>query len=223
MEPTAARRLSLGVLLVASSFGCASSSRSSTSGEAPIAVAARPPAPLDAATDPSGDAGVPDAAADAHDSAAEREATCPEWRLPSHRAFARAQRGPAAARLATMSTCCRVNATDVLCREIVTANHVVGAMSGTRLVGLTEASGTVWLDVPIMVGEHETMRFPPRTLVMLTLTTEGSRVTLERSAGTCPRACARPGRTCRGAEREAQRACEGIGGYEAGRGREPPP
>lgn len=214
------RAHSLAVVALAAGGGIACGGTPRTARQAPPPASTLSPS---AARAPD-DAAPVAAKSPAPDDAPATEAMCPAWRLPSHAAFARLRASVGGRRLSEMSTCCNVTATATLCREEVSANHVVGAMSGTRLVGFSETSESPWLEVPIKVGEYASMRFPPRTLMMLDLATVGSEVTLTRAAGECPRPCARPGRTCRGAEREAQAACDGLGTYEAGRaGKRPAP
>jgi hypothetical protein len=154
---------------------------------------------------------------------AQGQGACPDW-LPSSHASFRAFRSKETARFPSGgdATCCSITMTDALCRTGVNAEHVVGAMYGTSLVGIRRGSGVPWLDVPLEVRQHGSMKYPGPLLVRLKLTTAGAIVTLALSEGTCPRACSASPKGCRLAEGDAMRSCEALGSYLAGDARKRP-
>ncbi len=148
---------------------------------------------------------------------------CPDW-LPSSHASFRSFRSKETAPFPSggAATCCSITMTDALCRTGVNAEHVVGAMYGTSLVGIRRGSAAPWLDVPLEVRQHGSMKYPGPLLVRLNLTTAGAMVTLALSDGTCPRPCSATANGCHLAEREAMRSCEALGTYLAGDARKRP-
>ncbi|HSO35106.1 MAG TPA: hypothetical protein VLT33_21410 [Labilithrix sp.] len=169
-----------------------------------------------------GDAGDPTETNDAI-ILAQGPGACPDW-LPSSHASFRAFRSKETAPFPRGgdATCCLITMTDALCRTGVNAEHVVGAMYGTSLVGIRRGSGVPWLDVPLEVRQHGSMKYPGPLLVRLKLTTAGAIVTLALSDGTCPRACSVTSNGCHLAERDAMRSCEALGSYLAGDARKRP-
>ena len=117
---------------------------------------------------------------------------CPDWLPSSHVAFNifRSSDTPSFPRGGD-ATCCSMTTTDLLCRTHVSAEHVVGAMYGSSVVGVRRGMSRPSLDVPLEVRQHGNMKSPGPILVRLKVTTTDRLVTLALSDGACPRPCLR--------------------------------
>jgi hypothetical protein len=169
-----------------------------------------------ATVEPSSDAG-----SDASDAPelAQGQGACPAWLPSSHVVFRDFRARGTASFPKGDATCCSITTTDLLCRTSVSAEHVVGAMYGSSLLGIHRGSDAPWLDVPLEVRRHDSMRYAGPVLVRLRVTTTGRIVTLALVEGVCPVTCAWTAAGCRLTEADAMRSCEAVGSYEAGDGR----
>ncbi len=111
------------------------------------------------------------------------------------------------------STCCALRGGRALCRVYQEHHHFLGPYVAIYLVGLTAGDRTPWLNAPLLVSSHGSMKYSDLTLLRLVLAATTTEVTLNVGYGTCPRPCATSAVGCKGTELDIDTACSAVGAY----------